>query len=278
MSNKQKKLFILLVWSVFNAEANLNYKVSDLQTEQLNATLYVPEISEKMSAIVVLGGSGGRRNTVYPELLAEQGFVVMSLSYFNAPGLSDTLDNVPVEVVGNAFDYLQNHPQVDPKRLGILGVSRGSELAFISASVDPRVTAVVGIVPSSVAWHGQAGSNAWTLSGKAVESLTFQRQSEISFYQRASAALNQVSADKALFSFENINGPILLISAKNDHIWPSKMMANQIVAYLKKRDFKFSVQHLSVEDNHFIGSASINGFKQKLVVHFKSMKTSRDLP
>ena len=41
---KLKVLLSLLVLSVFNSEAKLDYKTFDLQTKQLNATLYIPEL------------------------------------------------------------------------------------------------------------------------------------------------------------------------------------------------------------------------------------------
>ena len=81
--------------------------------------------------------------------------------------------------------------------------------------------------------------------------------------------LKHHKANKALFQFEKINGPILLISAKNDHIWPSELMAKQIEGYVKQHDFNFSVQHLSVEDNHFIDTETLSGFSQQLINHFK---------
>lgn len=42
---------------------------------------------------------------------------------------------------------------------------------------------------------------------------------------------------------ENINGPILLISAHEDVMWPSERMGNLIVNRLKDNDFKFTCHH-----------------------------------
>ncbi|WP_133470633.1 acyl-CoA thioester hydrolase/BAAT C-terminal domain-containing protein [Paraglaciecola marina] len=269
MPYKQITCFLLLACNTFIANAKVSFVTTDLQTEQISATLYIPKQSGKMSAVIVLGGSSGHRNTVYPELLAAHGIVAMSLAYFRSQGLPNTLDEIPIETVSDALDYLQNHPQVNTNNLGILGVSRGSELAFLSATNDPRITAVAGIVPSSVAWHGQISPHAWTIKGKPLPSVTFPRQSEESIYERSTAALTQNSASYAQFQFEKINGSLLLISAKNDHIWPSSLMANKIMTYLKQHNFTHSTYHLSVNDNHFIDQKTRDGYAQLLVDHFR---------
>ncbi|WP_395376893.1 alpha/beta hydrolase [Marinicella sp. W31] len=248
----------------------MRYNVQQIQENSLVAYLYVPEGTQPTAAVIVLGGSSGRLNLDYSRLLASQGIVAMSLRYFNADQLPQTLDNVPVETVIQAVDYLCEHAAVDASKIGVLGVSRGSELAFLSASNDKRIQAVVGIVPSSVAWHGQVGANAWTYQGKAIEALTFSRSSDTPLLQRAEIALAQEDErSRAFFSFEDINGPLLLISARQDHIWPSEKMSQQIVGYLNKHNFKFTVEHISMNDDHFVTQNILKNLKDRLIGHFK---------
>jgi carboxymethylenebutenolidase len=45
--------------------------------------------------------------------------------------------------VWDAISYIEQHPQVDAKSMGLLGFSLGAYLALSVASVDPRVKAVV---------------------------------------------------------------------------------------------------------------------------------------
>mgnify|MGYP003679707771 CR=1 FL=1 len=44
---------------------------------------------------------------------------------------------------------------------------------------------------------------------------------------------NLNSVTSAIIKVENINGPILLISDSNDHVWPATEMASDIVNRLK---------------------------------------------
>ena len=44
-----------------------------------------------------------------------------------------------------AFDYLANRPEVDPQRLGVLGMSMGSTKAWWLAALEPRVTVCMDV-------------------------------------------------------------------------------------------------------------------------------------
>lgn len=232
--------------------------------------LYVSKNISKTTAIVVLGGSSGQVNTVYPEMLANEGYVVLSLAYFRAPSLPETLDLIPIETVSMALDYLSNRRDLTVNKFGVLGISRGSELALLNATVEPRIEAVAVIVPSSVAWHGQTGQHAWTYQGQPLPALTFERRSEVPILQRVEQALDHEKAVKnASIAVENINAPILLISAKNDHIWPSEKMANRMVMRLESHQFKHPVKHIKVDDNHFLDDQTVTDLTPFLVKHFK---------
>jgi dienelactone hydrolase len=49
--------------------------------------------------------------------------------------------------VGAAFDFLSKNPNVDPKRIGILGASYGSSLALLYAAGKPEVAAIAMLSP-----------------------------------------------------------------------------------------------------------------------------------
>jgi dienelactone hydrolase len=250
-----------------------NYIESRLKKKNLSATLYMPTLEKQMTAVIVLGGSSGKLNENYSKILATNNIVALSMAYFKADGLPQSLDMVPIELVSSALDFLQSIPRVKKNDIGVLAISRGTELAFLSASIDERIKSVAAIVPSLVAWHGQTGLTAWTYQGQPIPSLTFDRRSKIPILERATLTLNEkTEVNRARFSFENINGRILLISAKQDHIWPSTHMADAIVDYLHKNDFPFSVNHLVVDDDHFFGKATQKSIYDRLVNHFSITK------
>lgn len=84
-------------------------------------------------------------------MLAAQGFVVFVLHYFDRTGTTQVTDkptimrNFPAwgKTVWDAISHIEQLPQVDSTRIGLLGFSLGAYLALSVASVDPRVKAVV---------------------------------------------------------------------------------------------------------------------------------------
>jgi dienelactone hydrolase len=43
-------------------------------------------------------------------------------------------------------DYLETRAEVDPKRIGVMGISKGGTEAYLAAAVDPRIAAAVPII------------------------------------------------------------------------------------------------------------------------------------
>ena len=102
------------------------------------ATLAVPDTEGAQPAVMALGGSEGRQPTGVGRLLAEQGYVALSLSYFNAPGLPDDLANIPLEYFETALRWLADRPEVDSDKVFVWGASRGGEAALLIAATYPE--------------------------------------------------------------------------------------------------------------------------------------------
>lgn len=266
---------ILVLWvllaSVASSTENpeVKFMVKPISEGGVSGELYLPGVAERSMAVVVLGGSSGRLNQVYPKILAAHGYVVLSLAYFRAPGLPETLDLIAIETVSNALDFLTEHSQVKATKFGVLAISRGTELALLNAAVEPRIEAIAVLLPSAVAWHGQTSAHAWTYQARPIPGLAFERRSETPIKQRAERALKKVDSKNASIAVEHINGPILMISAQEDHIWPSERMANLMLERLNQNNFKFKTQHHSVDDNHFLDAATVQSLELLLVDHFQ---------
>lgn len=248
----------LLLWAVmlWGQEANHTtaFQVEPIHTAEVFGRLYRPTGQAVAPGIIVLGGSGGRLNQAFSEQLVSAGFVVLALAYFNAPGRPDTLDRVPVETVSHGIDWLLAQPRVRPSGVGLLAVSRGTELGILAAAHDQRIQAVAALVPSSVAWQGQRGPVAWTLGGHDVGTLTLPMNDDQSTWQRAQRALQTDQASLAHLPVQRINGPVLLVSAKRDHIWPSAAMAEDLRQQLSEHPH--DCQHVVLDDDHTLGPES----------------------
>jgi len=114
---------------------------------------YLPDTTGPHPTVLALYGSGGGVSGMNEPatMLAEQGFAVFVLHYFDRTGTTEATDkqtifrNFPAwgKTVWDAISHLEKNPQVDASRIGVLGFSLGAYLALSVASVDSRVQAVV---------------------------------------------------------------------------------------------------------------------------------------
>jgi pimeloyl-ACP methyl ester carboxylesterase len=97
--------------------------------------------------VIVHGGGGDRTGAVrHTELLARHGYGVL---LYDSRGRGES-EGTPVAMgwgwekdVAGALDFLQERPDVDPDRIGGLGLSTGADVLFEVAAEDRDLKAVV---------------------------------------------------------------------------------------------------------------------------------------
>ena len=140
----------------------------------LMALLCDPGDGHRHPGVMVLGGSeGGVGMPGTAVLLASHGFTTLSLIYFGAKGHSATLQNIPVDTLGKALEWMRARPETDPHFVAAFGVSRGAESALQFAATYPDVSVVIARSPSHVRWEGATarqlpGGPIWTWQGKPL--------------------------------------------------------------------------------------------------------------
>ncbi len=193
-------------------------------------------------AVVVLGGSeGGISTQLVAGLLASHGYATLAVGYFNIGSLPATFERIPLEYFANAIFWLQNQPDVDATRLGVLGFSRGGELALLLGAYYPEFTAVVSYVGSG--YSGAAydpaipdaadPQSAWTWDGEPLPVIPFDR------------APTPAELAAAEIPVERTNGPILLISGGADALWPSTPLSRAAWDRLQRTEHPWPDQFLA---------------------------------
>ncbi|HYW77751.1 MAG TPA: acyl-CoA thioesterase/bile acid-CoA:amino acid N-acyltransferase family protein [Gammaproteobacteria bacterium] len=229
---------------------------STVDAEGLVGELYTPATPGPHPAVLLLGGSEGGLQPQVAEaaLLASHGYVALGLAYFQGMNPNPRLRNLPKQLVDIPLEYfykaatwLRRQPGVDAKHIAVIGWSKGAEAALAAAAYQPHdFQAVIGFMPSSVVWAGlQYGPapprSSWTLDGKplpyanpVVDPSTFGRGKPLAFVSAYATGLkDKAAAAKAAIPVERILGPVLLISATDDQVWPSSVMARQVMQRLK---------------------------------------------
>ena len=120
----------------------------------LAADLYVPKNTEgKLPAIATSGPYGAVKEQIsglYAQTLAERGFITIAFdpSFTGESGgepRSVSSPDINTEDFCAAVDYLSNRPDVDPERIGILGVCGFGGFAVNAAAIDTRIKATVAV-------------------------------------------------------------------------------------------------------------------------------------
>ena len=161
--------------------------------------------------------------------------------------------------------WLSERPEVTERAVGLLGVSKGAELALVSAALlGEAVGAVVAAVPSSVVFFGSAftGSefthsvSSWTWRGEPLPFVPYDPSAAAEFTDRGirtrpifvAALANEAALDAATIAVEDIRGPILLLSGGDDQQWPSSLMAERVAARAASADRADMVRHVNYPD------------------------------
>jgi len=199
-------------------------------------------------------------------LLASRGYAVLNLFYFGQEPLPKHFAEVPIEYLTNAVSWLQTREGVDAARTGVIGHSRGAEAALLMATLRPDVRAVVAVAPSSVVWPGPGAAgyfhSAWSLDGKELPYVPVNFSKGFGAFLKEvtgrtqiehrplfeDALKNKEAIERATIHVEKIQGAVLLISGKDDRVWPSTQMAEMIVTRLRDSGHPRTFQHISYEN------------------------------
>jgi dienelactone hydrolase len=237
-------------------------------TAPFTGTICAPNDGKKHAAMVLLGGSeGGNSFGGVSELFADHGYVTASVAYFGLPGLPKALVDVPVETVKAAIDALEARRDVAPDRLGIMGASKGGELALLAASTYPQIKAVVAFVPSPIGYMGINESGlpsgcSWTLAGKSLPCVPADMSAGTAlgmeasqgkpitltpFYD-ASRKADPAVTNAATFAMEHINGPMLCLAGRDDRMWNSSAHCDIAMQYLRTHRHPYADREITYPD------------------------------
>ena len=134
---------------------------------ELVADMYIPKEVKKFAAIAVSGPFGAvkeQSSGLYAQTLAELGFLTIAFdpSYTGESGGEPRYVSSPdinTEDFSAAVDFLSLQDNVDPERIGILGVCGWGGIALNAAALDPRIKATVATTMYDMSRVSQNGYN-----------------------------------------------------------------------------------------------------------------------
>lgn len=234
----------------------------DVRDDGLVGTFLHPEPRIKLPALILLGGSRGGIASAerLAEFVAHNGFAGLALSYFKMENLPDALELIPLEYFEKAIRWLQAQSNVDSNRVGVIGLSKGGELALILASRYPALKAVAAFVPSAVVFQSIPGglTSSWSYKSIGLSFVPYRIpvDTEIGPGNWTPMYLESLKQEgkvvEASIEVEKINGPIILFSGTKDKMWPSTLLCNMVINRLSNHRFPFYFEHFAYDHGHAV--------------------------
>ncbi|MFD1851312.1 acyl-CoA thioester hydrolase/BAAT C-terminal domain-containing protein [Oceanobacillus bengalensis] len=240
----------------------------ELNNNGIVGTLYRPKASNAYPAVIILGGSDGAVHEQAAAMLASKGYVALALAYFGREGLPEGLINIPLEYFGGAIDWLQQLTFVNENKIGVIGFSRGAEVALLLGSVYPSIQTIIAASPNGLVFSGikdyqPVNQSAWTYKGKEIAYFhsNLKIQDVLTFFgewmtgqpiSNLDATLKAIENRKKVYAaripVEKINCPVLLLSGEDDQLIPASKFSKMVVRKLANKQSK----HISFKDaGHF---------------------------
>lgn len=223
-----------------------------------------PGNGRKDKVVIVMSGSNGGMSMAKheAEFYHKNGIPAMSLALFRTKQTSPDLVSVPVEYVEKAIQYLKN---LGYQKIGIDGMSKGSEMALIAGSMFSDISCVIARVPSYFVSEGLAGegkrkgpsgTSCWSYRGKDLPYAAYKTRTINMLKilkEEKELRIRGINSDKdvtpdTVISVENIKGPVLFISSKRDEVWPSYESACIMDEKLESVSFPYEHKHIAFEN------------------------------
>ena len=225
-----------------------------VQKEGFRSALYIPKGDTYPGKVLVLvGGSDGYFSLT--KLIAEQyvsrGLTVLALAYWAGEGMPTALSHIPLEYAEKAALWLKDRGY---GKIGISGVSMGSVYAMLAASYLPELyTCTVAVSPMCICPQGLQKKNAWHKKMALLPGSAFSFRGEdipfapLSFHKKQilkdslkrkeicllSCYEQAAAGEQGFLPVERLSGPLLLVAADQDSMWPSLQASERLMKKLE---------------------------------------------
>ncbi|AKA70556.1 acyl-CoA thioester hydrolase/BAAT C-terminal domain-containing protein [Clostridium scatologenes] len=251
--------------------------MKEYRTKEIYGDFYE---NEGKPLVVIIAGSRPGLPLVSEKLMDYliPDYNVLRLAYYGVPGLSESLENVPLEYFINAANFIKENYKVADNKVIFIGCSKGGEAALLLTKyMESAVT--IACVASCYVFQGLPNDlysmsqvppkSSWSFNNKELPYIKFEfDEDDIEdtknqyFCKIHEKSIEKNFNQEVLINIDNYKGKIFLLSSENDRYWPSKKMSNMLNSKNKN-----NVKHvcLNLEGHGFLNyDESVNEMIQYL--------------
>ncbi|XP_068127980.1 acyl-coenzyme A amino acid N-acyltransferase 2-like [Hyperolius riggenbachi] len=205
---------------------------------RVRGALFLPPGDGPFRGVIDLFGGFGGLVEFRSSLLASRGFAALALAYFAYEDLPETYNSLDLTYFEEAIHFLSNHPKVSRGGVGLLGLSKGGEVALAMASYLPQVAATI-CINGTVAASGNTNYGDIFLPGISPMSeriLFAHNGSYYAFYTYGDPTNPENEAN--MLPIEKATGPVLFLIGEKDKNYASLYFAKIAAARAEKHGKK----------------------------------------
>ncbi|XP_004600326.2 bile acid-CoA:amino acid N-acyltransferase isoform X2 [Sorex araneus] len=217
------------------------YSVPGVQRMQmrkgrLRGAFFLPPGEGPFPGVIDLFGGIGGLVEFRASLLASHGFAVLALAYFNFEDLPSDLLEVDLEYFEEAANFLLAHPKIQGPGVGVVGVSKGAEIALSMVCFLKQIAAAVCINGPNTANEPSPHRYRDLLIPGAIpspEQIRFDALGTLVFRHYMCKGLDELN-QKSAIPVEKAQGQILFVVGEDDECVNSKVCAEQCLDRLRR--------------------------------------------
>ncbi|XP_026538351.1 bile acid-CoA:amino acid N-acyltransferase isoform X2 [Notechis scutatus] len=206
-----------------------------IKSGKVRGALFLPPGPGPFPGLIDLFGGAGGLIEFRAGLLASKGFAVLALAFFAYDDLPQTLEVIDLEYFEEASRLLLKNPKVRGPGLGVIGLSKGAEIALAMSTFLKEVMASVCINGPTRMCDTPLHFHDVTIPGASFkhEKLCINEMGLASISYCLGHPLDE-TLEVSTIPMEKTQGHILFVVGEADQSFDSKVFAEAAIARAKK--------------------------------------------
>ncbi|XP_008498601.1 acyl-coenzyme A thioesterase 1-like [Calypte anna] len=203
---------------------------------RLKATLFLPPGPGPFPGLIDLYGSGGGLVEYRASLLASRGFVTLAVAYMAFEDLPAMPEVLELDYFEEAVNFLRKQQQVKDTGIGILGLSKGADLALSIATFLPGIKAAVSISGSGFNTFIPLKGNGFTVPAHPYDlgRMKTDEDSELVDFTDVLDDHRDPATSASHIPLERSLAKFLFLSGLDDKNWKSDLYCQDAVQRLQQ--------------------------------------------